>query len=124
MEPGGQGMKLSTSRVRTLVLYASHAPLFSYLDDWLDAFLAAPQFSADSLNICDSRAIKVLKRTLDSYDLIVLLHSTNADWLHFLRRLAPVLAGRKGLLLSFVGNEVNIPGMRMRDKIALLGEIG
>jgi hypothetical protein len=116
-------MKLTGSRVRTLILYASHAPLFSYLDDWLDAFVAAPQFSSDTLNICDRRAAKVLKRTIQGYELVVLLHSTNADWLHFLRRLAPILADRKGLLLSFVGNEVNLPGMRMSDKLAILSEI-
>lgn len=49
----------------------------------------------------------------------MLLHSTNGDTTIYLEPIAPLLAGRKGLLLSFVGNEVNLPGSPIAAKRAV-----
>lgn len=115
---------MTSSRLRTLVLHASHAPLFSYLDDWADAFASAPEFAATLIDIRHPGARAQLARARNDCDLIVLLHSATSDWLHSLRRLAPLLADRKSPLVAFVGNELNLPGLPLGDKIALLREIG
>ncbi len=112
-----------TSRLRTLVLHAKYAGQLSYFDDWLDAFREAPQFQVDILDIVESGAAARLRRMRDEYDLIVLHHSTNGDWLAKIEELAPILADRRGLLFSFVGNEVNLPGMTMAAKLALFRRI-
>jgi hypothetical protein len=112
-----------SSKPRTLVLFARYAEQLSYFDDWLQAFVEAPQLAVETLNICERGATERLRRTRDEYDLLVLLHSTNGDWLTFLRELVPLLAERRGLLLSFVGNEVNIPGMPLAEKIRVLEAI-
>lgn len=113
-----------STRPRVLVLHARYSSSLSYFDDWLEAFREAPQFTVDELDICAAGAPETLKRTRNDYDLIVLLHSTNGDWLTYLTPLAPILADRRGLLLSFVGNEVSLPGMPLADKLRLLEQIG
>ena len=110
--------------MKTLVLHAQYASQLSYFDDWLDAFREAPQFEVDILDIVDGGAAARLKKVRDQYDLIVLHHSTNGDWMARIEALAPILADRRGLLFSFVGNEVNLPGMPMAAKIDLFRRIG
>jgi hypothetical protein len=112
------------SRIRTLVLYANYTTKFSYFDDWLDAFLGAPEFDATGVNIREGSRNPHLRGGLNEFDLIVLLHSTNGDSLDHLRRIAPLLQSRRGKLLSFVGNEVNLPGSFLADKIAMLKRLG
>jgi hypothetical protein len=112
------------SRIRTAVLHAAYTDLFSYYDDWKDAFLRDPGFDADAVNLCERRGLKRLANTIGDYDLIVLLHSTNADSLEYLGRCRGLLCRRRGKLLAFVGNEVNLPGVSLRGKIDFLREVG
>lgn len=56
---------------------------------------------------------------IPSYELIVLLHSTNADSMLPLSLLAPYLKNRKGKLLIFVGNEYCL----MPEKIGFINEV-
>lgn len=111
------------SQIRTLLLYADYTTRLSYYDDWLDAFESAPQFEVGRLNICQRDAGDVLKRMVREVDLIVLLHSTNGDTTIYLEPFAQLLADRKGLLLSFVGNEVNLPGSPIGAKRGVLKAI-
>jgi hypothetical protein len=54
----------------------------------------------------------------------VLLHSTNGDTTTYLRRYASIFSDRRVPLLSFVGNEVNLPGSPIAEKRRVLSEIG
>jgi hypothetical protein len=109
--------------LRTLLLYAQYGTRASYYDDWLDGFRAAPQFDLTELNICHRDAAGQLRRKIRASDLVVLLHSVNADHVFYLEPLAAMLAERRCLLLSFVGNEVNLPGAPIGDKRRVLAAI-
>jgi hypothetical protein len=104
------------SRMRLLVGYADYTDRLSYFDDWRDAFVSAPQFDAVSLNLAASDAKGKLPRLLREVDAVVLLHSTNGDTTIYLEPHLEVLADRKVPLLTFVGNEVNLPGSPSVDK--------
>jgi len=113
-----------TARPNTLVLYADYAKSLSYFDDWLEAFRAAPDFAVAAENVCDRGARTRVARRLGEFELIVLLHSTNADTLIYLEPWRGLLKERRGKLLSFVGNEFNAPGTPLAPRIAFLREVG
>ena len=98
-----------------LVLHADVSRTLSYYDDWREAFLAHRGFEAAALNICDADAARQVEVRSREVDLVVLLHSTNADTLQFADPLRTALAAREARLLSFVGIEVNLPGCWMAD---------
>jgi len=108
---------------RVLVLHANYAPQLSFFDDWLEAFRDAPQFTVEVIDIVKAGAHERLRKRRDEHDLIVLLHSCNGDWLTSLEPLADTLAARRGLLMSFVGNEVSLPGRLLGPKVELLRRI-
>jgi len=114
---------ISESRISTLVLYADYTTRLSYYDDWLDAFRRASRFAVRDLNICRRGIGDRLIKELPDAELVVLLHSTNGDTTIYLEPIAPLLAGRKGLLLSFVGNELNLPGSPISAKRAVFDTI-
>lgn len=104
------------SAARVLVLYAQYTDRLSYYDDWLDAFVASPLFDAVCVNIVGRGTRKKVSRAMRDADLIVLLHSTNGDTTTYLEPYAHLLADRRCPLLSFVGNEVNLPGSPISAK--------
>ena len=104
------------SRLDTLVLYADYITRLSYFDDWLDALAAAPGFATTALNICDRNTHAAIAARLREVDLTILLHSTNGDTTVYLEPILPLLQARRGLALSFVGNEVNLPGSPIAAK--------
>jgi hypothetical protein len=104
------------SRMRVLVGYAQYTDRLSYFSDWLDAFAAAPQFDAVLFNIAPADARNKLPLVLREVDAIVLLHSTNGDTTIYLQPHVEALARRTVPLLTFVGNEVNLPGSPIEDK--------
>jgi hypothetical protein len=104
------------SRIKTLVLHAQYTTRLSYYDDWLDAFQAAPRFDVQALNICPRDAGEALRPALAEAELVVLLHSTNGDTTIYLEPLAPLLAARRAILVSFVGNEFNAVGSPIAAK--------
>lgn len=114
---------MSFSTIKTLVLFAQYTDKISYYDDWKSAFLACPEFATSPINICDKTNIRHLDKTIKDYDFIVLLHSTNADTLSYLAPYKGVLNKRKGKLLVFVGNEVNLPRISMKAKINFVQDI-
>ncbi len=95
----------------------------SYFDDWKEAFAASSEFAADTLNICAPHGAEELERRVREYELIVLLHSAVGDTLQYIQPLVPGLNRRTGRLLSFIGNEVSLPGSWLADKIALLRDL-
>ncbi len=115
---------MSFSTIKTLVLFADYTKGLSYYDDWLDAFTRDPQFETTALNICSKNSHAIIRKQIDHYELIILLHSTNADTLTYLNPFKSSLQSRKGILLSFVGNEVNLPRIPLNSKIVFLKKIG
>jgi hypothetical protein len=111
---------LRDSRIRVLVGYANYTDRLSYYDDWLDAFAKAPQFDAVPFDIVPAEARQRLPGLLKEVDAVVLLHSTNGDTTDYLEPHAPALAARKVPLLSFVGNEVSLPGSPIAEKRRVL----
>ncbi|HOC76165.1 MAG: hypothetical protein BWZ01_01573 [Deltaproteobacteria bacterium ADurb.BinA179] len=114
---------MSISKLHTLVLYAHYTDKLSYYDDWLQAFESHEDFRTRSINICERVHAGSFRKSIRDYDVIVLLHSVNADTLTFLDPWRSVLKDRKGKLLSFVGNEVNLPRISMKAKIEFLKDI-
>lgn len=103
--------------------YAAYTKTISYLDDWLDAFQHSSLWEAVPLDISSRAARKRLPHILPTADLVVALHSTNADSLRNLRRVTPALQHRVSPLVLLVGNEVDLPEVPLRDKIDVFQEL-
>ncbi|MGE0385641.1 MAG: glycosyltransferase [Gammaproteobacteria bacterium] len=116
-------MRPDSNAPRTLVLYADYTTRLSYFDDWLDAFDQSPLFLATAHNICARGAPERIGTALREADLVVLLHSTNGDTTAYMEPFVSMLQARRALLLSFVGNEVNLPGTPIGAKRALFARI-
>ncbi|HWR69414.1 MAG TPA: hypothetical protein VN416_10350, partial [Desulfomonilia bacterium] len=104
---------MSISKLHTLVLYAHYTDKLSYYDDWLHAFETHRDFQTRTVNICGRGHAGPVGKSIRDFDAVVLLHSVNADTLTFLEPWRSALKDRKGKLLSFVGNEVNLPRISM-----------
>lgn len=104
------------SRMKVLVAYAQYTDRLSYYDDWLDAFTSSSLFDTVPLNVVSSSTKGSLPGLLRNVDAVVLLHSTNGDTTAYLEPHAEAFARRKVPLLTFVGNEVNIPGSPIAAK--------
>lgn len=102
--------------MRLLVGHALYTDRLSYYDDWLDAFARSPRFDAKPFNIVDPDAAEKLPALIAETDAIVLLHSTNGDTTTYIEPLVPIFADRRVPMLTFVGNEVNLPGSPIADK--------
>jgi hypothetical protein len=104
------------SRIRLLVLHAHYKARLSYNEDWLDAFAKYSEFETKTIDIVAPGAGPALCAAIGNVDAIVLLHSTNGDTTEYLEPYASILADRRVPLLSFVGNEVNLPGSPISAK--------
>ncbi|MBR1244178.1 glycosyltransferase family 1 protein [Bradyrhizobium sp. AUGA SZCCT0274] len=102
--------------MRVLVGHARYTDRLSYYDDWLDAFERAPQFDCVPFDIVAAESGPRLSALLREVDAVVLLHSTNGDTTVYLDPHLEALARREVPLLSFVGNEVSLPGSPIADK--------
>jgi Glycosyl transferases group 1 len=111
------------SRIRLLTLHARYADTLSYLDDWLDAVRTSALFEPIVIDIALSDAHERLNRALGESDAVVVLHSTNGDRVDWLDRCVPALANRSVPLLTFVGNELNLPGIRISEKRRVLSAL-
>ncbi len=109
------------SAIRVLVGYARYTDRLSYFDDWLDAFRRHSGFENLEFNVAEARQQSKLRKLLENCDAVVLLHSTNGDTTVYLEQYAEILADRRVPLLSFVGNEVNLPGSPIAEKRRLFG---
>ena len=109
--------------LRTAVLHVDYGARASYYDDWLDAFLSHDMFEASGFNVFKNGELSAFAKRIRDFDLIVLLHSVTADSLIYAEKCRAVLQDRTGRLLSFVGNEVSLPGALLGPKIAFLKSI-
>jgi hypothetical protein len=111
------------SRIRLLTLFAQYTDKLSYFDDWLDAIRQYPGFDVIALDIIPSGSRTRIKRAIRDVDAVLLLHSTNGDNINYLEGHVSVLANRHVPLITFVGNELNLPGCSIAGKRSLLKRI-
>jgi hypothetical protein len=104
------------SAIRLLILYADYTDRLSYYDDWFDAFQAYPGFRTEAFNVVPAGGEGLLQQKLKNSDAVVILHSATGDTTVYLDRYTRILSDRRIPLLSFVGNEVNLPGSPIADK--------
>ena len=109
--------------MKTLLLTLEYPSRASYYDDWRDAFVAAPQFDVTVCNIFDRGARADIERGIGAYELIVVLHACTADSLLYAEPIATALQNRRGRLVTFIGNELNLPFAPLGAKIAWLKRV-
>lgn len=110
--------------IRTLVCHVEYPSRMSYVEDWLDAFKEHPSLSVFPVNLYSKNSADEIKKVIKDVQLIVLLHSCSADSLFYIKPIVPWLKDRKCKLVSFVGNELNMPHVPLSARISLLDEIG
>lgn len=112
------------SRIATVVLTVRYSHRASYLLDWEDALLRSPLFTASAFNLFRRSERHRAMRAVEGAELVIALHACSADTLEYLVPLRAALQGRRGRFLMLVGNEYNLPWMRLADKIAFIRETG
>jgi hypothetical protein len=112
------------SRIRTVVLTLRYGVRASYYEDWLEAFETSPYFTVTSFNLFHRSERRAAMRAVHDAELVVALHSCTADTLQFINPLRGALKARRGRLLVLIGNEYNLPWIRLGDKRSFLREVG
>src|SRR5712692_2372772 len=112
------------NRIRTVVLTVRYGVRASYYQDWLDAFAASPLFAATSFNLFRRAERHAARHAVGDAELVVALHPCSADTLRFILPLRGALKARRGRFLMLVGNEYNLPWVRLGEKREFLREIG
>lgn len=106
-----------------ILLHAHYTDHLSYYNDWLDAFLTAPNFNISAINIAEPNLSLDTSKKIEQAPIIILHHSLTADSLHFIKPFIQALKNRKGKCVCFVGNEVNLPGLGLGPKISFLKQV-
>jgi hypothetical protein len=101
-------------------LFADRYADASYMADWREAFCASDQLAVTVCNITNLLEFRAHRRTIETYDLIVVLHSAAGDRMGILNRRAHWFHERRGKLAVFVGNEYDL----MDEKISFINESG
>ncbi|OIQ77978.1 hypothetical protein GALL_403270 [mine drainage metagenome] len=89
----------------------------SYLNEWRAAWSDAAE-SVELINVLKTSDVDRFKKELLSFDLIVILHSMNADSNAWLPRVQTPLSNRRCPLVMFVGNEYSNPWLSMELRLA------
>jgi hypothetical protein len=106
------------SGMKTLVLTLEYPTRSSYYIDWRDAFRRSAAFDTTVRNVFHAAVRRRLETEVAAYELIVVLHSCTADTLDYVGELASPLRHRRGRLVCFVGNELNLPWAPLGRKLA------
>lgn len=94
--------------MRLALVEAVYDYKMSYLNEWRAAWSGIAE-SVQPVNVLRSRDIAHFKKELRSFDLIVALHSINADSNAWLPKVQTLLSERSCPLVMFVGNEYSNP---------------
>lgn len=118
-----------SSRLRTLILHAGgtgRKNTLSYHGDWFEAFLDSPLYDVDAVDIERTECAPRVQERIVASDAIILLHSVNRtpEAIAAFRKYESPLDRRRGTLISFVGDEVNLPNAPLRDKLSMLKRLG
>lgn len=106
-----------TDRIPLLLLVRRYTDRLSYLDDWEDALVEHPGFDVTVEDIADVEGHFRIAKAIETAPYIVLHHSVNGDGCALLTALIAAFESRRGRLISFVGNEVNLPLAPMSEKL-------
>ncbi|MEN8237422.1 MAG: glycosyltransferase [Pseudomonadota bacterium] len=110
--------------MKTIVLYSAYSNEMSYFDDWVDTFKEHTDYQSECINVFQRKGDLIdTKKKIQQTELVVLHHSMNGDTLKYLRPFVSALKNRKGKLVSFVGNEINLPTIGMASKIKILQKL-
>ena len=109
---------------RTVVVTLHHPKRMSYFDDWRDAFSRSNLFDAVVANLFNPLDRRRLPDLLAGADVTVLLHSVLGDSVAEADAMRAAFQGRSGPLVSFVGNELSLPGSPMAGKVDFLEAVG
>jgi hypothetical protein len=112
------------TRIRAVVLTVRYGVRASYYDDWIDAFESSPQFEITAFNLFKRAERRAASRAVRDAELVVALHPCSADTLRYINPLRQALKHRRGRLLALVGNEYNLPWIRLSDKREFLRDVG
>ncbi len=112
------------NRIRTVVLTVRYGVRASYYEDWLDAFAESPLFAVTAFNLFSRAERRAARRAVPGAELVVALHPCSADTLKFIDPLREALKARRGRFLMLVGNEYNLPWVRLGEKRGFLREVG
>jgi spore maturation protein CgeB len=112
------------SRIRTIVLTVQYDTRSSYYLDWLDALESSPLFAVTTFNLFRHDQRRAAIRALAQCELIIALHACSADTLQYIKPLTGALKTRRGRFLMLVGNEYNLPWVRLAEKRAFLRDVG
>lgn len=115
---------LRETRIRTTVLTVRYGVRASYYEDWLDAFTSSPHFETTAFNLFRFGERCAAMRAVRDAELVVALHPCSADTLRYIDPLRQALKDRRGRLLVLVGNEYNLPWIRLSDKRDFLRDVG
>lgn len=115
---------LRETHIRTAVLTVQYGVRASYYEDWLDAFASSPHFEATAFNLFRFGERRAAMRAVRDAELVVALHPCSADTLRYINPLRQALKDRRGRLLVLVGNEYNLPWIRLSDKREFLRDVG
>lgn len=91
----------------------------SYLDDWKDAFCDADCLDVQLCNMTNIVEYRRCRQAIQTYPLVVILHSATGDSMLVLLRTLHWFQRRKGKLLVFVGNEYDL----MDEKIRFIRDV-
>jgi glycosyl transferase family 1 len=112
------------NRIQTVVLTVRYGVRASYYEDWLDAFAASPLFAATPFNLFRRAERRAARQAVGAAELVVALHPCSADTLRFIVPLRTALQARRGGFLMLVGNEYNLPWVRLGEKRDFLRAVG
>lgn len=110
--------------LKILILHVTYPTRASYLQDWLEAFYEEPKLDIININVYKSISCELIKKYINEVDLTILMHSCTADSLVYVNKLIPILQSRKTKLAAFIGNELNMPHIRILDRINFVKKIG
>jgi spore maturation protein CgeB len=91
----------------------------SYIDDWMEAFRGSSELETDVCNISNLFEYRQHRKAVETYPLIIVLHSATHDDMWLLHQTANWFKARHGKLLVFLGNEYNY----LPQKIGFLRDV-
>ena len=80
---------------------AAYGSRASYYDDWLDAFIEESAFDVASFNIAQRHGRVSFEKDVKTFELIIALHSVNADNLIYALDIKSAFASQKGFVAIF-----------------------
>ena len=92
----------------------------SYMLDWQDAFVNAPELDVEVCNMNNLIEYNKARKFIKDYPLVIILHSAAGDDMSLLLKTAHWFQGRKGKLVIFIGNEYDL----MPEKVDFIRSVG